>query len=205
MTAFWPFVIALGVAQVVSWGTLFYAIGVLGPSMAREIGVSEVFLFGAFTAGLLVSSVASPLAGRTVDARGGRFVLSLGTVLAATAMALLGAASNTAMLVAGWLVAGAAMAACLYDPAFATLAQHAGPRYRRAVALITVLGGLASTAFWPLSHLLLATWGWREAFFFYAGMHLLLCLPIHLFIVPKGQPRAPAAGAAPAAAPARGL
>ncbi len=177
-------VAALGVAQIISWGTLFYAIGVLGAPMAHELGVSQLFVFGAFTAGLLVSGTVAPLMGRLVDQRGGRFVLSLGSVLAFVANALLAAAPNAAVMAAGWLVAGAAMAACLYDPAFATLSQIAGAGYRRAVTALTLFGGFASTVFWPLSQLLLAGWGWRGAFAAYAALHLLACLPIHRFSLP---------------------
>lgn len=184
-------VAALGVAQIVSWGTLFYAIGVLGAPMAREFHVSELFVFGAFTAGLLVSGTLSPVMGRLVDRRGGRFVLSLGSVLAFTASAMLALAPNAAVMAAGWLTAGAAMAACLYDPAFATLSQHAGPGYRRAVTTLTLFGGLASTVFWPLSQFLLQEWGWRAAFAAYAALHVLVCLPIHWLAVPSG-PRKPA-------------
>jgi predicted MFS family arabinose efflux permease len=100
-------------------------------------------------------------------------------------MAALAAAPNAAFMVVGWLVAGAAMAACLYDPAFATLAQHTGPRYRKAVTALTLFGGFASTVFWPLSHLLLEAWGWRMTFAIYAAMHVFLCLPIHRLFVPK--------------------
>ena len=189
---------ALGIAQIVSWGTLFYAIGVLGPAMQRDLGVSQLFVFGAFTAGLLVSGALAPAAGRLVDARGGRVVLSTGSVLGALAMAILAAAPSAAVMVLGWLVAGAAMAACLYDPAFATLSQHTGERYRRAVTVLTLYGGFASTVFWPVSQLLMDAWGWRATFGIYAAMNALLCLPIHLLCVPG---RAVAAGrAAPAQA-----
>jgi MFS family permease len=185
MTSLTPLITALGIAQIVSWGSLFYAIGVLGPAMRHDLGVSELFLFGAFTAGLLVSGTLAPLAGRLIDRKGGRFVLSAGSALAVLAMAVLALASNPASMVAGWLIAGAAMAACLYDPAFATLSQHTGERYRRAVTALTLFGGFASTVFWPLSHLLLEAWGWRVTFGIYAGLHLFLCLPIHRLFVPK--------------------
>ena len=89
-----PLVSALGIAQIISWGSLFYAIGVLGPAMRAELGVSELFLFGAFTAGLLVSGTLAPAAGRAIDRRGGRFVLSVGSLLAIIAMALLAVAPN---------------------------------------------------------------------------------------------------------------
>jgi MFS family permease len=180
-----PLISGLGIAQIISWGSLFYAIGVLGPAIRRDLGVSELFLFSAFTAGLVVSGTLAPYMGRLIDRRGGRFVLSLGTVLAIIATATLAVAPNAYVMVAGWLIAGAAMSACLYDPAFATLSQHAGPRYRKAVTALTLFGGFASTVFWPLSLLLLEAWGWRITFGIYAAIHLFICLPIHQLMVPK--------------------
>ncbi len=183
-----PLISALGIAQIVSWGTLFYAIGVLGKPMVQELGVSELFLFSSFTAGLLVSGTLAPAAGRMIDRKGGRFILSLGSLVAAAAMATLALAQHPAMMVAGWVLAGVAMAMCLYDPAFATLAQLTGARYRKAVTALTLFGGFASTVFWPLSHLLLEAWGWRVSFGLYAGLHLFLCLPIHQWFVPRHSP-----------------
>ena len=183
-------VFGLGIAQIVSWGSLYYSISVLGVPMRAEIGVSEVFLFGAFTAGLLVSGALSPMVGRLIDRKGGRAVLSAGSMVGAAAMATLAAATTPAMVVVGWLLAGASMAATLYDPAFATLSQHAGERYRRAVTLLTLLGGLASTVFWPLALLLHDAWGWRTAFAVFAALHLALCLPIHGIVVPRAAPAA---------------
>jgi MFS family permease len=179
------FISALGIAQIISWGSLFYSIGVLGAPMRAELGVSELFLFGAFTAGLLISGALAPAVGRTIDRRGGRLVLSAGSIGGAGAMAILAVASHPAILVGGWLLAGAAMAACLYDPAFATLSQHTGTRYRKAVTALTLFGGFASTVFWPLSHLLLEAWGWRATLGIYAGLHLFVCLPIHQLFVPR--------------------
>jgi MFS family permease len=184
MPSLTPLISSLGIAQIISWGSMFYAIGVLGPAMRRDLGVSELFLFGAFSAALLASGTLAPLAGRLIDRHGGRLVLSIGSILAALSMALLAMASNPYAMVVGWLVAGAAMAACLYDPAFATLSQHTGERYRRAVTALTLFGGFASTVFWPLSHLLMEAWGWRITLALYAGMHLFICLPIHRLFVP---------------------
>jgi MFS family permease len=185
MQAIAPLVTALGIAQVVSWGTLFYAIGVLGTPMRIELGVSDLLLYGSFTAGLLVCGMVSPHVGRLVDLRGGRSVLAAGSLLATLAMTVLAMSTGPVTMAAGWVLAGAAMAACLYDPAFATLSQLVGPRYRRAVAALTIFGGFASTVFWPLSHILMSAWGWRFAFAVYAGLHLFVCLPLHLLFVPR--------------------
>ena len=183
-----PLISALGIAQIASWGTLFYAIGVLGAPMRRDLGISELFLFGSFTAGLFVSGLVAPFVGRLIDRRGGRFVLCGGSLLGALATGLLAVAPNREVMVIGWLVAGLAMSACLYDPGFATLAQHARDRYRRSVTALTLFGGFASTVFWPLSHLLLEAWGWRVTWMIYAGIHLFLCFPLHRFFIPDYAP-----------------
>lgn len=182
-----PLVAALGVAQIASWGSLFYAIGVLGAPMRSELGVSELFLFGAFTAGLLVSGTLAPWVGRSIDRLGGRIVLSLGSIASALAFAVLALASHWSVMVLGWLLAGASMAAALYDPAFATLSQHAGVHYRKAVTALTLLGGLASTVYWPLSHLLLEACGWRATWWIYAAIQAGVCLPIHFFCIPRRE------------------
>jgi MFS family permease len=184
----WRRTCALGVAQIISWGTLFYTIAVLGASMRADTGVSELWLFGSFTAGLFVSGIASPVIGREIDARGGRRVLVAGSLLAALASCVLGAAQGPVTVLAGWVLAGIAMAAALYDPAFATLHQIAGASYRRAVTALTLFGGFASTVFWPVSQFLLDAWGWRQAFYTYAVLHVLVCLPIHAIAVPAGRP-----------------
>ncbi|MEO8536365.1 MAG: MFS transporter [Betaproteobacteria bacterium] len=183
-------VCALGVAQIVSWGTLFYSIAVLGPPMARSLQVGDVALYGSFTLGLLVSGLASPWIGRRIDRGDSRRVLAGGSALGAAACVILAAASNGATMLAGWLVAGLAMSACLYDPAFATLHRIAGPSYRRAVTAVTLFGGFASTVFWPLSQYLLESHGWRAAFAVHAALNAVVCVPLHLAFV-RAAPRVP--------------
>src|SRR5262245_3925943 len=122
---------ALGVAQIISWGTLFYAIAVLGPAMRDELKTSDVILFGSFTCGLFMSGLVSPWIGRRIDAQGGRGVLVGGSLLGALACATLALSAAPVTLLAGWVLAGIASAATLYDPAFATLHRIAGSSYRR--------------------------------------------------------------------------
>ena len=177
-------VAALGVAQIVSWGTLFYTIAVLGTAMREALGVSEVALHGAYSAGLLLAGLLAPAVGRRIDAHGGRGVLATGSVLAALACLALAAVQGPVTLIAAWLLAGAAMAMTLYDPAFATLHHVAGLKYRASVTALTLFGGFASTVFWPLSQWLLEREGFRTAFLAYAALHLTVCLPLHVLLVP---------------------
>jgi len=188
-------VAALGIAQIISWGSLFYTIAVLGPALATAAGVGEIALFASFSAGLVVSGLLAPMVGQRIDTHGGRSVLSGGSVLAAIACAALALVQGPVSMLVAWLLAGVAMAATLYDPAFATLNDIAGPHYRRAVTALTLFGGLASTVFWPLSHLLLERVGLRETFAIYAVVHVVVCLPLHWWCVPARSPRVAVAGA----------
>jgi MFS family permease len=188
-------VAALGIAQIVSWGTLFYTIAVLGAPMRADLGVSDAILFGGFSAGLLLSGAASPSIGRWIDAGHARFALAGGSCVGALACALLATVQGPVSLCLAWLVAGAAMALTLYDPAFATLHTMSGARYRRAVTALTLFGGFASTVFWPLSLALSEAAGWRAAFWVFAALHLALCLPLHLAAIPRAVGVAPASAA----------
>jgi hypothetical protein len=188
-------VAALGVAQIVSWGTLFYTIAVLGAAMRAELDVSDTLLFGAFSAGLFVSGAASPAVGRWIDAGHARAALAGGSCVGALALAMLAFAQGPVTLVAGWIVAGAAMALTLYDPAFAVLHTISGTSYRRAVTALTLFGGFASTVFWPVSLWLQDGFGWRATLAAYAAMHIVVCLPLHVAAIPRGVRSEPTSSA----------
>jgi len=183
----WQTIAFLGIAQIISWGSLYYSLTVLAQPIREELGFSDLMIFGAFTLGQLVSGIAAPYAGRRIDRFGGRGVMSVGSVLAALALFLVGLAREPILFTLGWVVAGLSMSACLYDSAFATLYQLAPDRYRRAVTGLTLFGGFASTVFWPLSHAVAESSGWRMTLFAFAALHLLVCLPIHRLALPHSN------------------
>ena len=176
---------SLGLTQIVSWGALYYSIAVLGSSMRDELGLSAGALFGAYSLSLFLSALAAPLVGRSIDRYGGRRVMSVGSVTAGLALLAIAHAHSVTMLYAAWALAGVAMAMTLYDAAFATLSQHSGTSYRTALTALTLMGGLASTVFWPLSLKGLEWFGWRETLNGFALMQFAICLPLHLFFVPR--------------------
>lgn len=182
---------ALGIGQIISWGSLYYTVAVLGDSMRRDLKVPEAMFFGVFTVSLLLSGLAAPAIGRAIDHRGGRLILAFGSLLAGASLLLLATATGPLTLALAWSVAGVAMAACLYDPAFITLNQIAGPAYRKAVTALTLFGGFASTVFWPLTQVLLDTIGWRQTLAVYAALQWLVCLPLHVFFVPRFRTPSP--------------
>ncbi len=189
----WRLVPALGITQIISWGTLYYSIAVLGASMRTDLVISSSALFGAYSASLMVSAIVAPPVGRAIDRLGGRRVMSMGSLVAGIALLAIGHVHSVTTLYLAWGLAGVAMAMTMYDAAFATLSQHSGTSYRTALTALTLMGGLASTVFWPTSLKGLEWIGWRDTMTFFALLQLFVCLPLHLAFVPRGaSPTAPA-------------
>lgn len=194
-------VTALGVTQILAWGSSFYLLAVLAKPIAEDTGWPLPLVVGGFSAGLLVSGLVSPRVGRSIDRLGGRPVLALSSLLLAAGQASLAAATSLPIYLLAWLLMGAGMGAGLYDAAFATLGRLYGAQARRAITVLTLWGGFASTVGWPLSAALVEGFGWRGACLVYAGIQIAVSLPIHLVLLPRAPPAPPrsdrpAAGAA---------
>jgi MFS family permease len=174
---------ALGVTQIIGYGTLYYAFAILAPSIAREFGTGEATLYAIFSAGLLAGGLAAPKAGLWMDRFGAPRLMALGSAAAAALLAGLASAPN--LWVFGALVVAIEIisVAVLYDAAFATLAHLRKAEARRAITHLTLIAGFASTLFWPLTGWLSTTVGWRQTYLIFAGLHLLAALPLHLWIM----------------------
>ena len=198
-------VVPLGVAQTLAWGSSFYLPAMLAAPMARDLGVQASTVYAALSMSLVISALISPWAGRRIDALGGRPMLLMSSALFTTALLLLSQAKGLLSLLLAWVVMGAAMGMGLYDAAFAALVRLFGPDARRSISGITLIAGFASSVGWPLTAWMEAHWGWRGACLGWAGLHLLLVMPLNL-TVPRVAPAdaqradAPAAPAAAAAA-----
>jgi predicted MFS family arabinose efflux permease len=178
-------VTALGVTQILAWGSTFYLLGVLANPVVRDTGWGYEWVMAGVSAGLLVAGLVSPRVGRAIGEYGGRPVLAASAVLLAVGLALLGASQNMPWYLAAWIIVGAGMGAGLYDAAFATLGSIYGTDARSPITWVTLFGGFASTVCWPLSAFLVEHLGWRGACFVYAGIQLAFALPIHLLILPR--------------------
>jgi hypothetical protein len=126
-------------------------------------------------------------------------VMAAGSLLIALGCALLAASHTLATYYLAWACLGLAMRLTLYDAAFAALARIGGPAAGRAMSQITLLGGLASTTFWPIGHALALRLGWRGALLSYAAF-ALATIPLHLAI-PGSRAAEPRAGGAAHRAP----
>jgi predicted MFS family arabinose efflux permease len=189
-------VVALGAAQTLAWASSYYLPAMLAAPMARDLGVSTPTVFAAFSVALIVSAFLGPKAGAAIDRLGGRPVLMGTSLVFAAGLAALGMAQGPVSLFAAWVVLGIGMGSGLYEAAFAALVRLYGAGSRGPITGITLLAGFASTVGWPLSAFVEAHWGWREACFTWAVLHLLVGLPLNALL-----PGAPAASELAAAEP----
>ena len=170
---------ALGITQIVSWGTTLYALAVLGAPIANDTGWSPSIVFGGISIGLLVSGAISTHTGRLIDSSGARALMSIGSVLNAVGLVALAASTSEWAYLASWAFLGISMRLTLYDAAFAALVQVTPSNGRRAISFLTLWGGFASTVFWPIGHVLNDMVGWRETCLIFAVLNVLVCLPLH--------------------------
>ena len=194
-------VCALGIAQIVAWGTAYYCLGVLAGPIAADTGWSRSVVYLGFTLALLAMGVVSAAVGRAIDRHGARVVMALGAVLISGGLTALSLVRSEAAYLAVWVVLGLGMRMSLYDAAFAALVQVLPSRGRLAISYLTLFGAFASTVFWVVGHYLNQSFGWRQTLVAFAAINLV-CLPLNwLGLARRETPRGgedPAAAAAPA-------
>ncbi len=174
-------IVVLGLTQMIGWGTTYYLPGVLGSTFERDLGLPAGMVFGSITIMLIASAFLAWPMGRIIDRRGARTIMPIGSLVLATGLVILAFADSAAYFILAWLCMGIAMPMVLSNAAFAALAQIAGPHARRAIGLLMLFGGMAATIFWPLTLWLDSQIGWRYTVLLYAGIHVFLCTPLHLF------------------------
>ena len=156
---------AIGTGQLVNWGVLYYAFSVLLVPLERSLDAPRWLVAGAFSLGLLVSAAAAPAVGRLADRGQGPAAIQAGGLVAAGLLIVWAAVPSIWVTYLVWAALGLCMAAILYEPAFAVIGrafEDPGERLR-AIATVTVMGGLASTVFIPGTAALVDELGWRAA------------------------------------------
>jgi predicted MFS family arabinose efflux permease len=173
-------VAALAVTTTIGYGVLYYAFAPILDPMADELRISTTAAAGALTLAILVTATMSIPVGRWLDARGGHGLMTVGAVLGAAAVLAWSQVQNVVQLYGAFVLIGLASAMLLYAPAFAVVVAITAPE-RRANALlsITLVGGLASTIFIPLTGQLIEALAWRNALLVLAAIVAGLSVPLH--------------------------
>lgn len=182
------FVPLLGVTQVIGYGTIYYAYPILVPAISAEFSVAPTMLFAVLSAGLLAGGLLSPFFGRLLDRLGAPHVMAMGSLAVGLLLVGVAAAPNFLTFAVLVILLEAISFMVLYDAAFATLALREPQATRAAITRLTLIGGFASTLFWPLTGWLAEVWGWRGTYLAYAALHLAVALPLHFWIARQATP-----------------
>jgi MFS family permease len=181
---------ALGVTQIIGYGTLYYAFTILTPAIGHTYGWSTDLAFAALSAALLVSGFLSPLAGRLLDRFGAARVMALGSMLAAATLAASAIAADGVLFVIVLVAMQVASTAILYAAAFAALVELGGRSAQKSITHLTLIAGFASTIFWPFTGVLAEAFNWQQIFLIFAALHIVVCAPLHLWLAAhSGQRR----------------
>ena len=172
----------LALGQLIGWGTLYFAFALFVAPMEEELGWSRADLNGALTVGLLTTGIASIPCGWWTDRHGGHALMTAGALLGAASLLAWSFVDTRLAFYLTWVGIGLATAATVQDVAYAIAAANIAD-YRRAIASILLLGGLSSTAFYPLSNFLIGAFGWRHALQVLAGLELIPAL-IYFVLLP---------------------
>ncbi len=191
------FVLWLAINQLISWGTLYYTFALLLEHFEKDFALSRVDAAFGLSLALLAEGAGGFMVGRLIDAGHARAVMAGGSLLAAVGLTAVSLAQNQWQLYGAWMIIGLAMSGTLYQPAFSVLIRRFPKDFRRAIITLTIIGGLSSTVFIPLTAWLIDDYGWRVAVALLALLHVLLCAPIHGYWLRFEPPaRVPGQGAA---------
>lgn len=190
---------ALGLTQIIGYGTLYYSFSILVPSIALEFAWPEQWVFGALSASLLVGGLFAPTAGRWADRFGAGRVMTFGSAAAAAALVACAVAPGRVTFVLALMAMELASAFVLYSAAFVAIVQIGGARAQRSITHLTLIAGFASTLFWPLTAALHEYLTWREVYLVFAAVNVAICLPIHAWLARLPRRTGESASATPAA------
>jgi len=90
-----------------------------------------------------------------------------------------------------WIVAGVAMAAIFYQPAFAALTRWYSDDRVHALTVLTLAAGFSSTIFAPLTGALVSRYDWRTTYLVLAVLLAVVTIPLHAWFLRPQWPEAP--------------
>jgi predicted MFS family arabinose efflux permease len=178
---------ALGITQIIGYGTLYYSFSILAPQIAADLGIGLEQVFAVFSVSLFVGGLSAPAIGKQMDKIGAATVLSIGSVLSALTLLLCAWSPSVAVFAAAIILLEVSSGMVQYQAAFAALVENDPRTASRSITYLTLVAGFASTIFWPISAALTGFLSWREIYLVYAALNLLVCMPLHLWIRAKGK------------------
>jgi len=178
---------ALGLTQIIGYGTLYYSFSILAPGMAQDLGLSLAQVFGVFSVSLFIGGLSAIYIGRQMDRLGAATIMAVGSALASVMLVLCAAAPSVATFAIAITLLEVSFGMVQYQAAFATLVESDAHSASRSITYLTLIGGFASTIFWPISSVLVSHLSWREIYLVFAALNLVICMPLHVWIRSLGK------------------
>lgn len=178
---------ALGLTQIIGYGTLYYSFSILSPAIAKDLDLSLEWVFGVFSLSLFVGGMFAPIIGRHMDKVGAATVMTAGSAIAAATLALCAWSPSVMVFALAIVMLEISSGMVQYQAAFATLVENEPRTASRSITYLTLIGGFASTIFWPISAALTGYFTWREIYLVFAALNLLVCMPLHFWIMRAGK------------------
>nr|WP_310421281.1 arsenite efflux MFS transporter ArsK [Mycoplana sp. BE70] len=174
---------ALGVTQIIGYGTLYYSFSILAPGMAKDLSISLEQVFAVFSVSLFIGGLTAPFIGRHMDRVGAAAVMTIGSALSSITLALCAWSPSVAIFAFAIVLLEVSSGMVQYQAAFATLVEREPRTASRSITYLTLIGGFASTIFWPIAAVLTGYLSWREIYLAFAALNLLVCMPLHYWIM----------------------
>jgi len=179
----WLLAITLGFTETISWGVLYYAFSVLVTPMQSEFGWSRAQITGAFSLALIVLGLSGVVVGQWLDRRGPRLLMTAASILGVLLVLAWSRVTDLLAFYAIWALMGVCWSGTLYSPAFATVTAFFRERRTEALLVVTLMAGLASTIFFPLTAYFVSLFGWRGALVLLAVILAVTTVPLHALVL----------------------
>lgn len=174
-------VAALGGAEIINYGTLYYCVAVIAGHVACDFAISDASIFASFSFALFASALMSFPAGHLMNRYGAGPTMKIASVAAALSLGIAAISWNAVVFMLALFGMQMASAFLFYEAAFVSLVQRDALRAKRQIILLTLIVGFSSTLFWPLTSSLLSLISWRGILAIYAGCNVLVALPLIVF------------------------
>jgi MFS family permease len=146
----WVLMVALGVTTIISYGTTQYLFGVLVVPVSTTQHWSRASLSGAYSLGLVLSGLLGVPIGQLVDRWGARLLMTVGSAVGGLSLIGLASVHTLWHFYLYWsLGLGLATALTFYPVSFIVVTNWFEHKRGTALAVLTLLGGLASPLVYP--------------------------------------------------------
>ncbi|BCL78048.1 putative MFS-type transporter YbfB [Ktedonobacteria bacterium brp13] len=172
--------VILGLTTIISTGTTQYLFGVLVLPMSQTLGWSQTHLANAYALSLVIAGIFGVPIGHLVDRWGARFLMTIGSFLGGISLIGISQVHTMFIFYLWWsLGLGLAMALTFYPVSFTVMTNWFEQKRGTALAILTLVGGLASPLFIPSEGWMVMHFGWRSMLLIVGGVQLMVAMPLH--------------------------